>query len=51
MRRTWWPRARRAGAETEWKAIVAIAVERRGRALGRVRLARVADVSGESLVD
>jgi transposase-like protein len=38
------------GRETACKAIVAVAVERRGRAWGRVRLARVADVSGESLV-
>ncbi|MEW6756532.1 MAG: IS1595 family transposase [Candidatus Latescibacterota bacterium] len=38
------------GRETECKAIVAIAVERRGRALGRIRLGRVADVSGDSLI-
>ncbi|MEW6756417.1 MAG: IS1595 family transposase [Candidatus Latescibacterota bacterium] len=38
------------GRETECKAIVAVAVERKGRAWGRARLARVADVSGESLV-
>lgn len=38
------------GRETECKAIVAVAVERRGRALGRIRLGRVADVSGESLL-
>jgi len=38
------------GRETHNKNIVAIAVEIRGRAMGRVRLARVADVSAGSLV-
>lgn len=38
------------GRETQNKNIVAIAVEIRGRAMGRVRLAHVADVSAHSLV-
>jgi transposase-like protein len=37
------------GRQTEGKAIVAVAAERRGRAIGRIRLRRVKDVSAESL--
>lgn len=38
-----------AGRQTEKKAIVAIAVETSGGKIGRIRLARVEDVSGKSL--
>lgn len=38
------------GRETEDKAIVVIAAERRGRATGRIRLRRVEDASAEQLV-
>ena len=38
------------GRETECKAIVAVAAERNGRGIGRIRLAHVTDVSAESLV-
>ncbi len=38
------------GRETQTKNIVAIAVEIRGAAMGRVRLARIPDVSAASLV-
>ncbi len=37
------------GRQIEGKALVAIAVEERGRGLGRVRMARVTDASGASL--
>ena len=37
------------GRQTEGKAIVAVAAERRGRAIGRIRLGRVDDVSARSL--
>lgn len=38
------------GRQTESKAILAVAAEIRGKAIGRIRLRRVPDVSGESLV-
>ena len=38
------------GRETENKAIVAVAVEKNGRGLGRIRLRRIADVSASSLL-
>lgn len=38
------------GRETENKAIVAVAAEKRGRALGRIRLRHVSDASGKSLL-
>ena len=37
------------GRQTEDKAIVAVAAEKRGRAIGRIRLRRVNDLSAESL--
>jgi len=37
------------GRQTEDKAIVAVAAEKRGRGIGRVRIRRVNDVSGKSL--
>jgi hypothetical protein len=37
------------GRQTEEKAIVAIAAEVRGRAIGRIRMQRIVDVSGPSL--
>jgi transposase-like protein len=37
------------GRQTEGKAIVAVAAENRGRAIGRIRLRRVDDVSAQSL--
>ncbi|MGH9671058.1 MAG: IS1595 family transposase [Terriglobales bacterium] len=39
-----------AGRQTESKSIVAIAAEVRGKATGRIRMRRVPDVSGESLL-
>jgi transposase-like protein len=39
-----------SGRETQDKAIVAVAAESRGRAIGRIRLHVVEDVSGESLL-
>lgn len=39
-----------SGRETETKSIVMIAAEVRGRLIGRIRMARVEDVSAESLV-
>jgi transposase-like protein len=38
------------GRETESKAIVAVAAEKNGRGIGRIRLRRVIDVSGDSLI-
>ena len=38
------------GRETENKAIVAVAVEKNGRGLGRIRLRRIEDVSASSLL-
>jgi transposase-like protein len=38
------------GRGAEGKAIVAIAVEKRGRGMGRIRLGRVADTSADSLI-
>lgn len=38
------------GRETESKAIVVVAAEARGQAIGRIRLRRIHDVSGESLL-
>ena len=38
------------GRQTENKAIVAVAAEKRGRAIGRIRIRRVRDVSAESLI-
>jgi hypothetical protein len=37
------------GRETEDKAIVVVAAEQRGKAIGRIRLQRIADASAESL--
>ena len=38
------------GRETESKAIVAVAAEKNGRGIGRIRLRRIMDVSGDSLI-
>jgi transposase-like protein len=38
------------GRETETKSIVVIAAEENGRGIGRIRLGRIEDVSGEGLV-
>lgn len=38
------------GRQTETKSIVAIAAEENGKGIGRIRLARVPDVSGASLI-
>src|SRR6202521_1958487 len=38
------------GRETESKAIVAVAAEKNGRGIGRIRLRRVIDVSGDTLI-
>ena len=38
------------GRETETKAIVAVAAEENGKGIGRIRLRRVKDVSGASLL-
>ena len=38
------------GRETEKKAIVVVATEKRGHAIGRIRLRRIKDVSAESLL-
>ena len=38
------------GRETEAKAIVAVAAEKTGRGIGRIRLRRIMDVSGDSLI-
>jgi transposase-like protein len=40
----------RHGRHTETKAIIAVAVEEKGRAIGRIRLRHVPDVSAKSLV-
>lgn len=40
----------KSGRETETKAIVAIAAEENGKGIGRIRLRRVVDVSGASLL-
>lgn len=37
------------GRETQDKAIVVVAAEQRGRAIGRIRLQRIADASAENL--
>jgi transposase-like protein len=42
--------ARRRGRQTETKALVAVAVELEGRRLGRIRLRRIPDASGQSLM-
>ena len=39
-----------SGRETEAKAIVAVAAEKTGRGIGRIRLRRIKDVSGDSLI-
>ena len=39
------------GREVEKKSIVVVAAEKNGRAIGRIRLKRVKDVSAESLLD
>jgi transposase-like protein len=39
-----------SGRETQTKSIVAVAAEARGRAIGRIRLRIVADISADSLV-
>jgi predicted transcriptional regulator len=41
----------RLTGEIEEKSIVVIAAEKNGRAIGRIRLKRVKDVSAESLLD
>jgi transposase-like protein len=38
------------GRKTEYKAIVAVAVEKNGRGSGRIRLRRIGDVSADSLL-
>jgi transposase-like protein len=38
------------GRETEKKSVIVIAAEKRGRGVGRIRLRRIPDVSGESLI-
>jgi transposase-like protein len=38
------------GRDTEAKAIVAVAAEKTGRGIGRIRLRRIVDVSGDSLI-
>jgi transposase-like protein len=40
----------RRGRETETKAIVAVAAEENGKGIGRIRLRRIKDVSGASLL-
>ncbi len=44
------PEAGTRGRETETKAIVAVAAEKSGRGIGRIRLRRVKDVSAASLL-
>jgi transposase-like protein len=44
------PEEGKRGRETENKAIVAIATEKRGHAIGRIRLRRIEDVSAENLL-
>ena len=43
------PEEGKRGREVETKAIVAVAAEKSGRGVGRIRLRRVKDVSGDSL--
>ena len=43
------PEAGKRGRETEKKAIVIMATEKRGHAIGRIRLRRIKDVSAKSL--
>jgi transposase-like protein len=43
------PEEGKRGRETERKAIVVLATEKRGHAIGRIRLRRINDVSAESL--
>lgn len=45
------PEERKRGREIEKKSIVVVAAEKNGRAIGRIRLKRVKDVSAESLLD
>jgi len=45
------PEEGKRGREIEKKSIVVVAAEKNGRAIGRIRLKRVKDVSGESLLD
>ena len=48
-----WPRARKEGKRgrgAEAKTIVAVAAEKSGRAIGRIRLRRIKDVSADSLL-
>ena len=44
------PEVGKRGREVETKAIVVVAAEKSGRAVGRIRLRRVKDVSGDSLL-
>ena len=44
------PEEGKRGRETENKAIVAVATEKRGHAIGRIRLRRIEDVSAENLL-
>ena len=45
------PEEGKRGREIEKKSIVVVATEKNGRAIGRIRLKRVKDVSAESLLD
>lgn len=44
------PEEGKRGRQTETKAIVAVAAEKSGRGIGRIRLRRVKDVSADSLL-
>jgi len=44
------PEQGKSGRETETKAIVAVAAEKSGRGIGRIRLRRIKDVSADSLL-
>ena len=44
------PEEGKRGREAETKAIVAVATEKRGRGIGRIRLRRVKDVSSDCLL-
>ena len=44
------PEEGKRGREVEAKAIVAVAAEKSGRGVGRIRLRRIKDVSGDSLL-
>jgi transposase-like protein len=44
------PEEGKRGREAETKAIVAVAAEKSGRGIGRIRLRRIEDVSGDSLL-